>query len=417
MSGLPAQPSLRRMKAFGIRPNRDLGQNFLIDSNLLDVIGREAALAADDVVLEVGGGLGVLSEYLASRVAHVHVVEVDRKLEPALRDALDPHPNTTLHFADAVRLDLAALDPAPTKVVANLPYGVAATVILRVVEELPSVETQVAMVQREVGERLAAQPGSSAYGAPSVLAQLASRGARASAPCRATCSTRCRTSTPSSSACAAPARRPTRSCARSSAPASRTGARRSPARWRWPAWTATGPARRWRRSACAARRAGRRCSGRSNGARCTSANEAATLDEAVRPRTRQGQPLPLRRQPREDGLHPLVSVVQALSLADELTLEPAAGDADEVVCPGVEGPNLAARALQLFREATGWDGPPQRLTIEKRIPVAAGMGGGSSDAAAALRLAAHAVRPADPARARAASSAPTSPASSAPAAC
>ena len=82
--------------------------------------------------------------------------------------------------------------------------------------------------------------------------------------------------------------------------------------------------------------------------------------------------------------------MQALSLADELTLEPATGDADEVVCPGVEGPNLAARALQLFREATGWDGPPQRLTIEKRIPVAAGMGGGSSDAAAALRLASHA---------------------------
>ena len=173
MSELPAQPSLRRMKAFGIRPNRELGQNFLIDSNLLDVIGREAELDPQDVVLEVGGGLGVLSEYLAPRVAHVHVVEVDRKLEPALRDALDPHPNTTLHFADAVRLDLAALDPQPTKVMANLPYGVAATVLLRVVEELPAVQTQVAMVQREVGERLAARPGSAAYGAPSVLAQLA----------------------------------------------------------------------------------------------------------------------------------------------------------------------------------------------------------------------------------------------------
>jgi 4-diphosphocytidyl-2-C-methyl-D-erythritol kinase len=96
--------------------------------------------------------------------------------------------------------------------------------------------------------------------------------------------------------------------------------------------------------------------------------------------------------PRADGRHPLVSVVQAVSLADELTLEPAAagGDADEVVCPGVEGENLAATALAAFREATGWDAPPQRLTIAKRVPVAAGMGGGSSDAAAALRLAAHA---------------------------
>jgi len=103
----------------------------------------------------------------------VHVVEVDAKLEPALRDALDPFDNTTLHFADAVRLDLAALQPAPTKVVANLPYGVAATVILRTVAELPEVTTWVAMVQKEVGERFAAKAGTSAYGVPSVLAQLA----------------------------------------------------------------------------------------------------------------------------------------------------------------------------------------------------------------------------------------------------
>ena len=99
--------------------------------------------------------------------------------------------------------------------------------------------------------------------------------------------------------------------------------------------------------------------------------------------------------PREDGLHPLVSVVQAVTLADELTLEPAA--VEEVICPSVEGENLAARALARFREATGWDGPPQRLTIVKRIPVAAGMGGGSADAAATLRLAAHAAGGADPA--------------------
>jgi 16S rRNA (adenine1518-N6/adenine1519-N6)-dimethyltransferase len=161
------------MKEFGIRPRRDLGQNFLIDSNLLDVIGRAAGLQPDDVVLEIGGGLGVLSEHLAERVAHVHVVEVDRTLEPALRDALDPHPNATLHLADAVKLDFAALDPPPAKVVANLPYGVAASVILRTVEELPTVTAWVAMVQKEVGERFAAGPGSPAYGVPSVLAQLA----------------------------------------------------------------------------------------------------------------------------------------------------------------------------------------------------------------------------------------------------
>ena len=173
MSELPAQPSLRRLKAFGIRPNRELGQNFLIDSNLLDVIAREAELGPQDVVLEVGGGLGVLSEHLAARAAHVHVVELDRRLEPPLRDALAGHPNTTLHLADALKLDLRALRPLPDKVVANLPYGVAASTILRTIELLPEVGLWVAMVQREVGERFAAAPGSGAYGVPSVLAQLA----------------------------------------------------------------------------------------------------------------------------------------------------------------------------------------------------------------------------------------------------
>jgi 16S rRNA (adenine1518-N6/adenine1519-N6)-dimethyltransferase len=169
----PRQASLRRMREYGVRPNRELGQNFLIDDNVLGVIGRLAELDPGDVVLEVGGGLGVLSEYLAERVAHLHVVEVDRTLAPALEEALAPFPATTLHVADAVRLDLAALDPLPSKVVANLPYGVATTVILKSVEELPGASLVVAMVQREVGERLAAEPGSKIYGATSVLAQLA----------------------------------------------------------------------------------------------------------------------------------------------------------------------------------------------------------------------------------------------------
>jgi 16S rRNA (adenine1518-N6/adenine1519-N6)-dimethyltransferase len=172
-SDLPSQPSLRRMRTFAVRPKRDLGQNFLVDSNILGVIERAAKLGSDDVVLEIGGGLGVLSEYLAARTAHTHVVELDRSLEPALREALDPFPNTTLHLADALALDLPSLDPAPTKVVANLPYGIAATAILNTVFELPSVTLWVAMVQKEVGERFAAQAGTGAYGVPSVLAQLA----------------------------------------------------------------------------------------------------------------------------------------------------------------------------------------------------------------------------------------------------
>ena len=170
----PQQPTLRRLAAFGVRPKRDLGQNFLIDSNILGVIERAAELTGDDVVLEIGGGLGVLTEHLAARVAHTHVVEVDRSLEAPLRDAIEPFGDAvSLHLADAMTMDLTGLRPAPTRVVANLPYGIAAGAVLRTLEDLPEVTRWVAMVQREVGERFAAAPGTSAYGVPSVLAQLA----------------------------------------------------------------------------------------------------------------------------------------------------------------------------------------------------------------------------------------------------
>jgi 16S rRNA (adenine1518-N6/adenine1519-N6)-dimethyltransferase len=155
------------------RRTRTLGQNFLVDRNILDVVDRLAELGPDDVVLEIGGGLGVLSARIAERVRHLHVVEVDRQLEQRLTEVLEPFENVTLHIADALDLDLDRLDPPPDKVVANLPYGIAATAILRTIDELPEVSSWVVMVQREVGERLAAAPGTSAYGVPSVLAQLA----------------------------------------------------------------------------------------------------------------------------------------------------------------------------------------------------------------------------------------------------
>jgi 16S rRNA (adenine1518-N6/adenine1519-N6)-dimethyltransferase len=161
------------MRQFAVHPDRELGQNFLIDSNILGVIDRAAELDQKDVVLEIGGGLGVLSEYLAQRVDHVHVVEIDARLKEALLDATDRFANATVHWGDALRIDLRALRPRPTKVVANLPYGIAAGALLRTIEELPSVTRWMAMAQREVGERLAATPGGGAYGAPSVIAQLA----------------------------------------------------------------------------------------------------------------------------------------------------------------------------------------------------------------------------------------------------
>jgi 16S rRNA (adenine1518-N6/adenine1519-N6)-dimethyltransferase len=149
-----------------------LGQNFLIDRNILDVIERLAALSGEDTVLEVGGGPGVLSERLAAKAKFVHIVELDRSLEANLRGVLSPFSNVELHMGDATAVDLAAFKPAPDKMVANLPYGVAATVIIRTISELPSIQSWVVMVQKEVGERFAASPGTAAYGVPSVLAQL-----------------------------------------------------------------------------------------------------------------------------------------------------------------------------------------------------------------------------------------------------
>jgi 16S rRNA (adenine1518-N6/adenine1519-N6)-dimethyltransferase len=149
-----------------------LGQNFLSDPNLLDAIVRDAELRSDDVVLEVGAGEGVLSERLADVVAHLHSVELDRGLEDALR-SLAARPNVSLHWEDAMRIDFSALRPVPTAVVSNLPYSVATPVILRTVEQLPSLRSWTVMVQREIADRLRAAPGSRTYGSPSVLIQLA----------------------------------------------------------------------------------------------------------------------------------------------------------------------------------------------------------------------------------------------------
>jgi 16S rRNA (adenine1518-N6/adenine1519-N6)-dimethyltransferase len=149
-----------------------LGQNFLSDPNLLDAIVRDAGLAPGDVVLDVGVGEGVLTERLLGAARHVHAVELDRGLEPALA-RLVTRPELDLHWGDAMEVDLAALDPAPTAVVSNLPYAVATPVILRTVAELPSVERWTVMVQREIADRLRAAPGSRTYGSPSVLVQLA----------------------------------------------------------------------------------------------------------------------------------------------------------------------------------------------------------------------------------------------------
>ena len=152
---------------------KDLGQHFLVDPNILGVIGRLAELEENDVVLEIGPGRGVLTGYLAERAAWVHGVEVDRGLERDLRRALAGSDKVQLLFGDALGLDLAALEPAPTKLVSNLPYNVATPLVAESLDGLPSIQLWCVMVQREVADRFFAKPGTKAYGAVSVLVQLA----------------------------------------------------------------------------------------------------------------------------------------------------------------------------------------------------------------------------------------------------
>ncbi len=151
-----------------VSPRKDLGQHFLVDENILRVIGRLAELTPDDVVLEIGPGLGVLTRFLAERVAYVHAAEVDRRLEEHLAGL----ERVAVHWGDALRLDVAALEPAPTKLVANLPYNIATPIVAESLA-LEQLELWCVMVQREVADRFFARPSTKAYGAVSVLVQLA----------------------------------------------------------------------------------------------------------------------------------------------------------------------------------------------------------------------------------------------------
>jgi 16S rRNA (adenine1518-N6/adenine1519-N6)-dimethyltransferase len=156
-----------------IRAKKELGQHFLVDDNILRVIGRLAELDPTDVVLEIGPGLGALTAYLADRVARVVTVELDRTLAQQLGQAVAARPNVELHYGDALTLDLAAVAPDTRKLVANLPYNIATPLVVESLDGLPQLELWCVMVQREVADRFFARPATREYGAVSVLVQLA----------------------------------------------------------------------------------------------------------------------------------------------------------------------------------------------------------------------------------------------------
>lgn len=160
------------LEAHGVRPKRRLGQNFLSDPNLVERIVRTAGVGPGDRVVEVGAGTGTLTRALAASGASVVAYEVDSQLVPVLNEVLEGI-DVELRNEDITRIDWGdALAEGPWTMVANLPYNVGTPLVLDVLREVPAIDRLIVMVQREVADRLVADPGSKAYGLPSVITRL-----------------------------------------------------------------------------------------------------------------------------------------------------------------------------------------------------------------------------------------------------
>lgn len=173
-----ANPTATRemLEAFGLATKHRLGQNFLIDNHVIERIMELAELSGDERVLEVGPGIGTLTLALLQEAGHVTSIEADAELEQVLRAHAVDHANFNFIMGDALKVPPAAIaeasDGDPTVLVANLPYNVAATIILQFFQEMPSLERAVVMVQKEVADRIAAHAGTKAYGAYTVKLSL-----------------------------------------------------------------------------------------------------------------------------------------------------------------------------------------------------------------------------------------------------
>ena len=369
---------MRSLAAHGIRPDTDLGQHFLLDENLVDLAIREAGVHEGDVVLEVGAGLGVLTVPLSRAASWVHAVEFDRRLEPALVEALAGRDNVTIHWGDAMRLPLGDLAPPPSALVANLPYSIATPLVLESLWGLPSLERWCVMVQREVVDRWLAAPGGRLYGAPSVLLQLATEVTFRRSVGREVFTPRPRVRLGPGR----PAPHRSGALARDAAAGAR-GVRDAPQDAGQRARAGGRRPRPGRRGPGAARPlAGRPA----RGARARRLRRADGGDHVDRVILHAPAKINLRLAvgPRgEDGYHPLTTLMVALAgVADIVTAQRA--DRRVVACPGLEGPaNLAWKALDVLEAEVG-RALPLEVRIEKGIPAQAGLGGGSSDAAATL---------------------------------
>lgn len=174
------QGTIAVLQKYGFRFQKKFGQNFLIDTHVLDKIIRAAEINKEDCVLEIGPGIGTMTQYLAENAREVIAVEVDKNLIPILEDTLSQYDNVTVINEDILKLDIAQLaaeknDGRPIKVVANLPYYITTPIIMSLFESHVPVKSITVMVQKEVADRMQAGPGSKEYGALSLAVQFYAR--------------------------------------------------------------------------------------------------------------------------------------------------------------------------------------------------------------------------------------------------
>ena len=165
------------LQKYNFRFQKKFGQNFLIDPHVLEKIIRAAEVTKDDFVLEIGPGIGTMTQYLAEAAREVLAVEIDRSLLPILEDTLSPYDNVTVLNADILKVDIAEIareknEGKPIKVVANLPYYITTPILMGLLESGAPVSSITVMVQKEVADRMAAGPGTKDYGALSLAVQF-----------------------------------------------------------------------------------------------------------------------------------------------------------------------------------------------------------------------------------------------------
>jgi len=163
------------MKKHNVRFSKSLGQNFIINDMIIDEIIRRGEISEDDSILEIGPGIGVLTQALAETAHQVMAVELDNKLIPILNETLEDYDNVEIIHNDILKIDVGHMIEEkmekPTKVVANLPYYITTPIIMKLIEEVSGIEEIIVMVQKEVAERMVSEPGTKDYGSLSVAVQ------------------------------------------------------------------------------------------------------------------------------------------------------------------------------------------------------------------------------------------------------